>query len=523
MSRFYLHQKLIPGLMLLAFTLVPDYLQAQDLPPIVQFTVSSFKVSGENPLGTERTEEILSTFVGPHEGLEGLLEAAAELESEILAAGFSFHRVVLPPQTLEAGEIKLEVVVFKLANIDVTGNEKFSDENIIASLPGLKTGTVPDTRELARELIIANNHPSKQVTIRLKHSKTPDSVDAELAVKDQRPWQFFSALNNIGTDETGEFRLTGGFQHTNLLDLDDTLTISYTTSPGHFSDVKQYGANYRLPLYPLSGALSFYYSRSDVDSGTIEQVFDVSGAGKFIGGSFTYTFRNRDNYRHRASLGVDDKIFENNINFQGIPLGVDVRSRPLSLSYSGEWRFERAGVNFQVNYLRNLPGGSSSDSQTYAAARSGASKTWEALRFSAAASYAFAEGWSLSGIMTGQYTDEPLISGEQFGIGGYASIRGFEERGVTGDRGLRVSLEALSPPVIDNLRLLAFVDSGFIKTVEAGPGEVGSDTLVSLGVSMRWRFREKLSVNFDYGHEVNDARVSRAGGVKAHLNMFYRF
>ncbi len=523
MSEIFSHRKLICGLLLLSATLVLTNLSAQEQAPDLRFTVSAFTVQGSNPLKESLTQEILVPFLGEHEGLQVLLEAAAELESAILKAGYSFHRVVLPAQTLEQNTVQLEVVVFKLANVVVSGNQRFSDENIVASLPGLKTGTVPDTRELARELIIANTHPSKQVTIRIKHSKQENSVDAELAVRDQRPWQFFTGLNNIGTSQTGEFRLTGGYQHTNLLGLDDTLTLSYTTSPGHVSDVKQYGANYRLPLYALSGSLSLYYSRSDVDNGTIEQVFDVSGAGKFQGGSFTYTLRNLNNYRHRASVGIDDKIFENNIDFQGVPLGVDVRSRPLTFSYSGEWRLERSSMKFQLKYLRNLPGGSSSDGPTYAAARSGATRTWKAFRMSGSVTYLQSKGWLGTAAISAQYTDEPLISGEQFGIGGYQSVRGFEERALSGDRGLRFSLETWTPPLPHNIRLLAFMDAAYIKNIKPTPGQLADDTLLSLGLGLRWSWNDKLSVNIDYGHEVEATRVANAGGVKTHVNIFYRF
>lgn len=199
-----------------------------------------------------------------------------------------------------------------------------------------------------------------------------------------------------------------------------------------FSDVKQWGGNYKIPVYALSGSLQFYYSRSDVDSGVIEQVFDVSGAGKFLGGSFTYTLNNLDNYRHRWSVGVDDKLFENNIGFQGIPLGVNVRSRPLSLSYSGEWRFEKAGVNYNIQYVRNMQGGNNNNNLAYAAARLGAQRSWEAFRFSIAGSYLLPKDWLATAQIRAQYTDEPLISGEQFGVGGMNSVRGLEERG--GDR-----------------------------------------------------------------------------------------
>ena len=491
--------------------------------PVVRFNVNEFVITGDNPLSDIQTQTILSSFVGEHEGLEGLLEAAAELESYILLAGYSFHRVILPAQTMESGSIQLRVITFTLGGISVTGNDNFSDENIIASLPGLKLAQVPDTRKLSQQLSIANEHPAKAVTIRMKQGKQKDSIDAELAVSDKRPWQVFTSISNIGTDETGEFRLSAGYQNANLLNLDDTLTISYTTSPGHWGDVKQYGFNYRLPLYFLSGSLSFFYSRSDVDSGTIEQVFDVSGAGKFWGSSYTHTFLNLSNYRHRASVEVQDKLFENDISFQGNPLGIDVRSRPLQLSYSGEWRFETTTFSHQFSYIRNLPGGSKNTGAVYAAARFGAKQTWEAIRFRAAVAYSLPRGWQVNGIVNGQYTDEALISGEQFGGGGINSVRGFEERAVTGDKGLRFSLELWTPPLKYNARFLGFIDSAYLKTINAPVGQIDSETLLSIGLGLRWRWTDRLSINLDYGHEVNEARAPNAGGVKTHLSVFYRF
>ena len=74
-----------------------------------------------------------------------------------------------------------------------------------------------------------------------------------------------------------------------------------------------------------------------------------------------------------------------------------------------------------------------------------------------------------------------------------------------------------------NVRFLGFPDGGYSKTVNAPAGQVGSDTLVSLGLGLRWRWNDKLSVNLDYGHEVDAARVANAGGVKAHITVFYRF
>ena len=502
---------------------VPVLSTDTDEVPVVRFTISEFIVTGDNPLPVQETREILSIFLGEHEGLEGLTEAAAELQSALVKAGHSFHRVLLPQQTLEQGRVTLEVVEFKLANVDVTGNRYFSPDNIKSSLPRLAPGEVPDPRELSRELIIANEHPSKDVTLRIKSSKVPNSVDAELAVKDRNPWQVFSVINNIGTDETGDFRISAGVQHSNLFDLDHSLTLSYTTSPGHWGDVKQFGANYRLPLYSWYGSLAFYYSKSDVDSGVIEQVFDVSGAGEFFGANYTHTFRNIDNYRHRLTLGIEDKLYENDVNFLNTPIGVDIRARPLSVSYWGEWRFERASLNYQMSYAHNLGGGSKNNDAVYAMSRFNAEEDWDVLRFAANANYFFPNHWLLSAGLNAQYTGEPLISGEQFGLGGVSSVRGFEERGVIGDKGIRMSLQAWTPPWKYNIRLVGFVEGGYAKTLEAPAGQIGSETIVSMGLGFRWAWQDKISASFDYAHEIDDARADGAGGNKVHLTIYLRY
>jgi hemolysin activation/secretion protein len=514
--------QVLTSIFLLCLFVMSQLVLADDIPTI-SFSVTEFSITGENPISTEKTNQALSLFLGEHQGLEGLIEAAAELEVAILNAGFSFNRVLLPPQTLQDGVVELKITKIKLANIEVEGNQHFSDENIINSIPGLVTGTVPDTRELSRQLIVANNHPSKIVTIRMKQSKEPESVDAVLNVQDQRPWQIFSVLNNIGTTETGRMRLSAGGQHNNLLGFDDSLTASYTTSPGHTSDVKQWGLNYRIPVYKFSGAFNFFYSRSDVDSGTVQSVFDVSGAGKFLGGSYTHTFLNRKNYRHRMSVGVDDKLFKNSVNFLGVPLGVDVRSRPMTFSYFGELQMEKSQLQFNISHIRNLDGGELNNNTTYAASRVNASQDWDVVRYNATYSRGIWDKWLLKLSWLGQWSNEPLISGEQFGIGGINSVRGFEERALSGDRGDQATIEFSRPIFRNKVQIRLFTDLGHVKIIKPTVGQIDSQTLISAGAGLTWRWKDKLSFSIDYAHELNDGRTADIGGTKTHASIFFRF
>jgi len=56
--------------------------------------------------------------------------------------------------------------------------------------------------------------------------------------------------------------------------------------------------------------------------------------------------------------------------------------------------------------------------------------------------------WTTLITADGQWASEPLISNEQFGIGGVNSVRGYQEGQVFGDTGWHVSLEQQTPPHI---------------------------------------------------------------------------
>ena len=182
---------------------------AQQEPPDIEFTVDRFVVEGDNPLDTAVTTAALAPFRGNYQGLDGLLAAGDALERELQLQGHTFHRVVLPPQTLDAGTVVLRVVQFTLAEVNISGNEHFPDANVQRSLRDLRRGEVPNTRRLSRVLSVANQHPSKHLRLNFAQSETEvDALDANISVQDRRPWQLFAAFNNIGTDESGNTRLS---------------------------------------------------------------------------------------------------------------------------------------------------------------------------------------------------------------------------------------------------------------------------------------------------------------------------
>ena len=88
--------------------------------------------------------------------------------------------------------------------------------------------------------------------------------------------------------------------------------------------------------------------------------------------------------------------------------------------------------------------------------------------------------WTVRGLL--QESDANLLPSEQFGLGGYDTVRGYDEREVNGDNGFLLSTEVATPPVSllkilgiqsvkDQLQFLGFVDYGGTSLHQVTPAD----------------------------------------------------
>ncbi len=510
-------------------------------PPPITLRVERFEVTGDNPLSAADTDAALQPYLGEYSDLQGLLAAVDALEQALRDRGYSFHRVgILPtPEGTPPTTVLLQVLTFGLGEVVVRGNQFSSEQTVRNSLPALASGAVPEPRELSRQLAVANQHPRRRVAVSYRRSQEPDKLDAVANVTEEaRPWGLFANLNNIGNDETGNSRLQFGGQYANITGHDDIATAAITLSPDNADDVFQFGAFYQLPIYRLRGWLNAFYVRSDVDVGAVQDAFDVSGAGHFTGLSFKHQLLNLGSYRHSATVGVQDRLFDTSISSTQTGafnpgLSSKVRSRPLSVRYDGGylWTRTRTSLDFYVDYNHNLDFGGHNSDLDYAGFRIASDdppdSSWKLVRFGALATQQLPRGYSGVFRLNGQYTSETLIPGEQIGVGGERSVRGFEERTVAGDSGLVANLELWTPqlPKLYDIRLLGFLDAGHKVTNSPGIGQRPHDTISSIGVGARWSWHNQLLVSLDYGQVLanGDTDASDRGNSKWHVSLTYRY
>ena len=224
------------------------------------------------------------------------------------------------------------------------------------------------------------------------------------------------------------------------------MTATYTTSPEDTEQVGQYGINYQIPLYSLTSTVSLFHVKSDIDTGRVANAFDVQGSGTTTGARYGQVLNRYGSLRQRAYLEVIDKLFDNDIDFEGTNIGADVRSRPLGAAWQIEWGQTGNNGLFNIGYNRNLGGGSFNDEISYAASRFGASPDWDAWRYTFNQDINLPGNWLLAYRLRGQHADEPLISGEQLGLGGASGPRGFEEWEAGVDRGASMRFQFWGSP-----------------------------------------------------------------------------
>ena len=487
------------------------------------FFVNNYLIEGDNPLG-EGLHELLIPYLGEHSGLDGLSAAADALSQALQAEGYSFHRAILPPQTLDKGTVVIRIVKFSLGTVEIEGNQYFSEQNILNSLPELKTGQAPNNQRLSRSLKIANQHNAKFTRVSLRQGVEADTIDASVKIDDRNPTSLFIALDNTGNEETEDERLTLGYQHANVFDLDHTLTASLTTSPADTDKASQFGVNYRIPLYDHGATLDFLLSVSDVDSGEVAEFFEVSGEGTVFSAIYSRPILTDGSFNHDWSIGFQDKLYENDLSFAGTPIGSDVRSRPLEFKYRVSNRIQSSMLNAYVAVAANISGGSDNEDEDYELTRTGAKADWSVLRFGIDYSYFFSNQWRFSGRLDGQQSSDPLIPGEQLGVGGMSSLRGFEERSILGDKGHRIRFEGWAPPLgTTAIQLIGFIDAASIELENPQLGEDDAISVSSVGLGLRWNWKQQLSLSIDHGRINEGAGDQQDGDSKTHFSLVYRY
>ena len=503
--------------------------RAMEAPPAPKFEIRRFIVEGNTLLPAAEVQRLVAPHTGKDKDFGSVQQALDALQEAYQAVGYTAVRVMIPEQEIRSGEVRLQVTEARIGKVLVEGNKFFDESNVRASLPGLQPGTLPNTTALALHVQLANDSPAKQTAVSLESADEPGKVNAVVRVRDEDPKRVSLSLDSSGNSQTGYFRTGIGYQHANVFNADHVFSAQYITSPTNIRDVTILGFGYKIPLYQWNGALGFIAGYSSVNSGTLANLFSISGSGSIYGVKYSQMLPRFDNYEHRLVAGFDYRDTRNDVRLlgPGVPLLPDITVKPLSLTYIG--RFNQVGqdLSFNVAYFQNLPGGVNGSQDAFAAQRLDARAAFSYTRFAAGYTLAFGDDLLFRANVAGQYTRDRLIGGEQFGMGGADSVRGFFEREATNDIGHRVSFEGYTPDfgarLGGNWRARGLVFFDMARGHDVAPVRNADNGMSSYGLGLRINEGKRISLRVDWAVVDNQTASRPSGKQKVHFGLVYSY
>jgi hemolysin activation/secretion protein len=503
---------------------------AQPAPAEPSFDILEFVVEGDTVLGAVAIERAVYPFLGPARSAADAEGARRALQQAYQAAGFLSVSVLLPPQRVDGGEVRLVVQQAPVERLRVTGAEHFLPSQIRDGVPSLAPGSVPQFGEVQQELaLLAAAAPDRQITPLLAAGSRPGTLDVELKVEDRRPLNAVVELNSKQAQNTERGRLEAAVSYDNLFQRQHGIAANWLVAPADPSQANILSLLYSLPLGGPGDRLSLAFTTSDSDTPT-----PLGGLTVSRGDTWRLRWRDQldapDGLRHALSWGITQRrLQDRNVDVGGFSTESPALVYPtFHLDYELGIAWAKAGreTRLSASSTFSLPGLSARSvdcfgvpADQFACKRAAASARFQVLGVGAEHREPLAggsDGWLLELRLQGQVTDTPLPSSEQVVYGGSDSVRGYFEGEQSGDLGLALRAEVWAPRLAVGggtaLRLIAFVDRAQLHRLYALPAEPARVALGSAGLGLRVDTGFGLAATLDWARLLYDtARLDRFG------------
>ena len=480
------------------------------------------KVNGNTVLPIGKIEESVYPFLGETKTIEDVEKARAALEKTYQDAGYLTVSVSIPQQEVNAGIIKLQVTEGSVEKLRIKDSQYTSMAEIKWRVGEFSEGKVPHFPTAQTQLGTVNRGQNRQVTPVLRAGKSPGKVEVDLKVQDKLPLHGNLELNDRYSQNTSRMRLNGGLRYENLWQKDHSIGISFQLSPQELHEVKVISGTYVIPR--MNG--DYFAAYGVISKSDISAVGDVNvvGNGVILGARYIHPLPLVNNYYHSLTLGADHKDFKESIRI----IGSDVGNNPIaytafSLAYEGSLNLQasQTQMNVGVNFA---PRGLGNTEEEFRNKRSFAKPNYAFLRGDLKHTQKLPLNWALQAKLSGQLANDPLISTEQFTVGGLESVRGYVESQLLGDNGLFASLELRTPPLvkymtnnafknyIKEIYAFSFIDAGHVSTLKPLPGQDKNSEIASTGLGVKLKFNKGVFTNLDYAYALRD--TGNAGDVE---------
>jgi hemolysin activation/secretion protein len=440
--------------------------------------------------------------------------------------------VYFPEQEIPDGVVQMAVIEGRVGEIkiDNPGRKWFSDRLIKQNIR-FKNGDPIDHAKLLEDVNWLNRNPFRQVEPQMMQGKfdpNKGTTDVVLKVQDRLPLRGYVGYENTGNTTIGEDRFLIGTTWGNALWLDHRLNYQFAIDES-FRKYKAHSGSYAIPL-PWHHEFTVFASYADV-APELAAVGGLKSRGEFvqISGKYTVSLPKIQpllgGLEHELAVGFDFKRTAQNFTFGGTTFSttpVEVDQLVGSYRAYAPDRFGSTTITLEGYYSPGRITDKNSDNAFDNNQSGGAKAVYYYIRLSGERIIKLPADFSISVLGGAQFTDDRLLPSEELGLGGVATIRGYDERVVNRDKGWYVRNELRTPSMklgnmtgvagqVDTLQLYGFFDYGVGRAnifTPVTPSDAATRTMASFGGGLRYAMARNLAANVDFGYQLREKSLT---------------
>ncbi|MGF1656990.1 MAG: ShlB/FhaC/HecB family hemolysin secretion/activation protein [Verrucomicrobiales bacterium] len=442
-------------------------------------------VPAKSAVAEDRLASLAARVEGRTVTFADLLRLVVEMNAAYRDEGFPLARANLPPQDVEGGVVKIELIEARLGEVRLA--EKSSTPQwMLRSMVRQRPGEPLDLRRIERGLLYYNRTRTGGIGAVLEAGGEFGTTDVLLQLDPPPRNELTYVTDNAGRESVGLLRHLAVYQRNNAFWLlEDRLVLGGVFSEG----VTSFYGSYELFLPGRLPRLALSYSQGDTE--VVDGPFQALGIlGESQSFDISITQPLIVNERWLLQAGVRAAHTWSETNFSDLFIQEEtVDSLSFELSAS---RLDGGGGWFTLHRARYIQGetlGNTEDFITVSGSLLRQQRIGRSLQASAELRY--------------QIGDEGLPTSERFALGGVQSLRGYPESDTLADNGYLGRLEVawmpfvqmrepdprgfggLSRDLLGSVQPFVFVDYGVAMDLELFDGSKESRTKGSAGVGLR--------------------------------------
>lgn len=484
----------------------------------IKFVLKSVNIDGVTAFSEQELASVYGNRVGSQISLTDVYTIAAELTNKFRNSGYILTQVVVPPQTIDGGGVRLKVVEGYIDQVVVEGQGSEKENGLVREYANaIHTGGALNVRELERSLLLINDLPGVEARSVLSPSKTKTGAADLRIIVARDDFDGLLSMDNYGSRFLGPLQTSAAGSFNSLLGMNEKITTQVVLAPqlGESFELAYLMASYQEPIFDQGTTVEVLGSFTDTDPGWTLDDFHVSGQSNYLRVKVDHPFiRGRSQNLHgHVSLDMRNLQSRNDVE---TPSKTD-RIRALRVGGRYEILDTLLGVGVNSVDLEVSQGldilGASNDRDPRLTRLAG-DPTFTKLTADLQRLQRVTSNVNVLLNVSGQWAGQALLSSEEFGIGGMHIGRGYDPSEIVGDDGLAGKAEIqwnepykIQSPYVNDYQLYSFYDAGVVWNKDATTSAGKRDSITSVGLGLRAQLFDKttdagLAVAFPLTREV---------------------